>query len=240
MGNDKKWIGWNKPVTILSLMAISAVIVVAYFWLAGKGPKPVFDFDDGTTQGWTANGIFDDAGKKYDGSLYKVAHGEEHQYPDKFPCTGVPSKCDPLTDKKGSLLLSIAALQPSLPQFNFPTNSNYWQVELVSPSLSKLKLFQNKSEFDAYIGDMFGTDPGHVRAVMLLNVDIGGSTKQVMPIGGVTEQVVSKDAWTKLSAKFTVPAGGSIRNIVIRIRGDWKTYKLYEGGIFVDHIAAVK
>lgn len=239
MGNDKKWMGWNKPVTILSLMAITALIVVAYFWLAGKGPQPVFDFDDGTTQGWIGNGIFDDAGKKYDGSLYKVGHGEQHQYPNKFPCTAAdPSKCDPLNDKKGSLSLAIAELQPSLPQFNFPSNSNYWQVELISPSLSKL--FQNKSEFEASIGDMFGVDPGHVRATLLLNVEVGGSTKQISPVGGGAEQVVSKNSWTKVSEKFSVPPGGYIRNIVVRIRGDWQTYKMYNGGIFVDHVAAIK
>lgn len=238
MNNDQKWIGWKKPVTILSLMAITALLVRGFFRLAGK-VQPVFEFDDGTTQGWTANGIFDDAGKKYDGSLYKIGHGEQHQYPDKFPCTAAnPSKCDPLNDKKGSLLLSIADLQPSLPMVNFPSNSNYWQAELISPALSKL--FQNKSEFEAYIGDMFSIEPGHVRAVMLMNIDVGGSIQQITPVGGAVEQVVSKDAWTKLSAKFAVPAGGYIKNIIIRIRGDWKTYKLYEGGIFVDHVAAVK
>ena len=65
---------------------------------------------------------------------------------------------------------------------------------------------------------MFGTDPGHVRAVMLLNVEVSGIMKLLMPVGGATEKVVSKDSWTKLSAKFTVPTGGYIRNIVIRIR----------------------
>lgn len=236
MSNDKKWIKWNKPFTIL----IASVIAFSlYFWLAGKEPKSIFDFDDGTAQGWTGNGIFDDAGKKYDGSLYKVGHGEQHQYPNKFPCTASnPSKCDPLKDKNGSLLFSIAALQPSLPQFNFPGNSNYWQAELVSPTLSKL--FQNKSEFEVHIGDMFGIDQGHIRAGILLNVDVSGGVKQLAPVGGVTEKIVSKDNWTKLSAKFTVPSGGYIRNIVIRIRGDWKTYKLYEGGIYVDHAGAIK
>jgi hypothetical protein len=51
--------------------------------------------------------------------------------------------------------------------------------------------------------------------------------------------VVSKDQWTKVSAKFSVPANASVRNIVVRIRGDWQSYKLYEGAIFVDHVGAV-
>lgn len=236
--NAKKWVGWNTPATMLGMMLVVLVGIWAYLWMTGQGPKPVFEFDDGTAQLWTANGLFDDAGKKYDGGLYKLAHGEQHQYPDKFPCTAAhPQKCDPLNDNKGSLLLSIAELQPALPAFNFPADSNYWHIELMSPALSKL--FQNKSEFEAYIGDMLGVDEGHIRAELLLYVESGGIINLLLPTSGGTEQVISKSGWTKLSAKFSIPQGAYIRNAVIRIKGDWKTYKLYEGGIFVDHVAGV-
>jgi hypothetical protein len=238
MGDDKRWIDWNKSVTLLILLAV-AISAGVYLWVAGwMGAKPVFEFDDGTVQGWTGSGVFDDSGNKYNGGLLNVYHEEQHQYPDKFPCTAQdPSKCDPLKDNNGSLGISIAELQPSLPKFNFPSNSMYWQVDLVSPTLSKL--FKNKSEFEASIGDRFGVDPGHIKATLLLNIDAGGSVTELPPVGGIVEQVVSKTSWTTLSAKFAVPSGASVRNIVIRVRGDWKTYKLYEGAIFVDHVAAI-
>ncbi len=227
----------KKPTTIIGLMAISAIIIVAIFYLVGQGPKPIFDFDDGTVQGWTANGIFDDTGIKYDGKLYKIGHGEQHQYPNKFPC---PPNCDPLNDKKGSLAIGIADLQPSLPNppFNFPNNSEYWQIDLISPNLTSL--FQNKTEFEAYIGDMFGVDPDHVKSVLLLNITTGGVSSIIPPTGGMVYQTVSKDSWTKIFGNFTIPSGGYIQNIIIRIRGDWKSYKVYEGAIFVDHVSAVK
>jgi hypothetical protein len=240
MGNnkDKKWIGWDKPATMLSMMVIVLVGIWAYIWITGQGPKSVFEFDDGTTQLWTGNGVFDDAGKKYDAGLYKVAHAEQYQYPDKFPCTNAnPLKYDPLNDKNGSLLLSIADLQVALPTFNFPANSNYWHIELISPTLSTL--FQNKSEFEAYVGDMFGIDEGHITAELLLYIEDHGTINLLLPVGGGTEQIIAKNAWTKLSAKFLVPQGAYIRNAVIRIKGDWKIYKLYEGGLFVDHVAGV-
>ena len=238
MGDDKRWIDWNKPVTILSILAAIAIATGVFLWVAAwTGAKPVFEFDDGTVQGWTTDSIVDDSGNKYNGGLLKVFHAEQHQYPDKFPCAQDPSKCDPLKDKNGSLGTSIAELQLSLPKFNFPSNSAYWQVDLVSPNLTKL--FHNKSEFEASVGDMFGIDPGHIKATLLLNIDAGGSVTELPPVGGIVEQVVSKTSWTKLSAKFAVPSGANIRNIVIRVRGDWQTYKLYEGGIFVDHVAAI-
>ncbi|HLC41780.1 MAG TPA: hypothetical protein VJO34_09150 [Methylomirabilota bacterium] len=237
MADDKRWIDWNKPVTIFSILVAMAIAVGVYLWVAAwVGAKPVFEFDDGTVQGWTASGILDDSGNKYNGSLVNVFHAEQHQYPDKFPCAQDPSKCDPLKDKNGGLGISVAELQPTLPKFNFPSNSAYWQVYVVSPTL--LKQFQNKTEFEASIGDMFGVDPGHIKATLLLNIEVGGSVTEISPVGGIVEQVVSKTSWTKLSAKFAVPSGASVRNIVVRVRGDWKTYKIYEGAIFVDHVAA--
>jgi hypothetical protein len=236
MSNDEKWFKWNKK-TVLYTATIAVLFVAALFWFFGQGSQPVFEFDDGTTQGWTANGIFDDAGIMYGGSkVISVNHAEQHQYPDKFPC---PPNCDPLNDKKGSLGLSLPHLQSTMPLINFPiNNSNYWHVELVSPTLSNL--FQNKSEFEAYIGDMYGVEPGHINALIVLMVDVGGTMQKIIPIGGIKQQLVSKDMWTKLSAKFTIPANGYIKNIMIQIKGDWQNYRLYEGGIFLDHVAAVK
>lgn len=72
-----------------------------------------------------------------------------------------------------------------------------------------------------------------------LNDKSGSIINLLLPTNGGTEQVISKGGWTKLSAKFPIPQGAYIRNAMIRIKGGWKTYKLYEGGIFVDHVAGV-
>jgi hypothetical protein len=48
MGNDKKWIHWNKPVTILSLMAVAILLIGGVYLLFLKEgglpaePKPLY------------------------------------------------------------------------------------------------------------------------------------------------------------------------------------------------------
>ncbi len=59
----KKW-WWAWAVSIL---ALGTVVVSLY------NPKPgpaVFDFNDGTVQGWTFDGVYSDAGKKFNGKYF--------------------------------------------------------------------------------------------------------------------------------------------------------------------------
>ena len=57
MANDKKWIDWNKPITILGLLSIA--IVVGIYFLTRTKPPGCFRFDDGTTQKWTLDQVYD-------------------------------------------------------------------------------------------------------------------------------------------------------------------------------------
>jgi hypothetical protein len=161
--------------------------------------------------------------------FFALSHYEQHQYPDKFPCEGDPSKCDPPTDKKGSLGLYISSIPPT----GFPSASTYWEIRLVSPVLSSL--FQNKSEFEAYLGQKFTNAASNVEANMFLNID--GSKTPILATGGFIP--VSKGKWTKLSANFNIPPGTYVRNIIIQLRG-FCCPNFTEGGIYVDHVAAVK
>lgn len=234
------------PVTLTAAAILAIAIVTFGLWLKGSGPKPIFDFDDGTTQGWINAKLFSDQGSFIE-NLF-TAHWELHQCPNNFPClTKNGPNCDGENDKKGSLMCLI-------PLDNVSTTSIFWRADLVSKDLTNL--FQSKSEFEAYIGQILCKENGHITADILLKVD--GLQNPLEPIGGLTKTGISKDAWTHLSAKFAVPPNSYIRNIVIRIQGDWKGYnKLYtynitnnvyspppgvytNGGIFVDYVAAIK
>lgn len=56
MGNDFKWIGWDKPETIVSRMALEIEVPKEYLKLSKPG---TFKFNDGTTQGWTIDQLYD-------------------------------------------------------------------------------------------------------------------------------------------------------------------------------------
>jgi hypothetical protein len=55
-GSDEKWIGWNKPETIISTLAKELRIPAEYLKLSRPG---TFRFNDGTTQGWTIDQFYD-------------------------------------------------------------------------------------------------------------------------------------------------------------------------------------
>jgi hypothetical protein len=56
MSEEWKWVGWDKPVTVLSKMALEMRIPKEYLklWMPGA-----FKFNDGTTQGWTIDQLYD-------------------------------------------------------------------------------------------------------------------------------------------------------------------------------------
>lgn len=53
---DYKWEGWNKPVTIATLAALEMRLPKEYVNLFKPG---AFRFDDGTTQGWIIDQLYD-------------------------------------------------------------------------------------------------------------------------------------------------------------------------------------
>lgn len=56
MANDFKWIGWDKPETIVSRLAMRVRNADAYVKLSRPG---TFRFNDGTTQGWKIDQLSD-------------------------------------------------------------------------------------------------------------------------------------------------------------------------------------
>ncbi|GBD94334.1 hypothetical protein BMS3Abin05_01940 [bacterium BMS3Abin05] len=65
MGNNKKWIGWNKPITVLTLSAI-VILAAIYFLIIGRAKAPgCFQFNDGTLQKWTLDQLYDTYSKPY-------------------------------------------------------------------------------------------------------------------------------------------------------------------------------
>jgi len=54
---EYKWEGWNKPVTVTSLAALEMRLPKEYVNLFKPG---AFRFNDGTTQGWTIDQLYDE------------------------------------------------------------------------------------------------------------------------------------------------------------------------------------
>lgn len=201
-------------------------------------PGASFSFDKGTTEGFTVSPVYDDTEKPY--GTFPVSHFEAGDAPNDWP-----PKSNPLHDKVGSLLVDGGQWGPFERHYNFPKGSDFWQFDVVSPLVSKSKPWQQVQKVKAQVVDGYSTTGAHVSAALLLHIDQNGMWKVLPEIGGTVYQPVMWNVWTPLEADFNVPAGAVVRNVIVRVRGEWAKssldpgkYPLYEGAIAFDDIAA--
>lgn len=200
-------------------------------------PGPAFDFDDGTVQHFIPEPIRDDAGTPYDPPL--LAHNEAADYQTGFPFGSN------LNDKTGSLSVNIPDWQPYCKHVGFPATSKYWQVDVVSPLLTSSTPWQQVQTLETWLADGYSITGDHVSAALFLFVEQNGKRSMFPQVGGTVFQPISRIAWTKVTAQFKLPPGAQVRNVVIRVRGEYAQSSLdkgklplYEGAIAIDHVAA--
>lgn len=205
--------------------------------LVAKVPGSAFEFDDGTPNGFTVTPVEDALGKPY--GAFSVGHFEAAQYPSQFPSG------NPLKDKVGSLMVNGGQWGPFATKFNFPTSSAYWQFDAVSPLLTGATPWQQVHAVEAWLADGYSTTGEHLTAALLLYIEQNGIRSMLQQVGGTVFHKVTHNAWTKLAADFQVPPGTIVRNVIVRVRGEWAVssltkgkYPLYDGGIGIDHVAA--
>ncbi len=201
-------------------------------------PRSAYDFDDGTTQGWKVTAVRDDTGKVYT-PIFPVQHAEAAQYPGSFPMG------DPLKDKKGSLLINPGQMSGWVSVSGFPSASEYWETTAYYTGLTAYgsAIWQGIKGVAVSVGDDLGTAPGHIFANVGVSTDTGGKHVEIAELdssGKPLFRPVAHDKWSRISAKLNVPQNASVYKVWVKIRGDWKNYKLYEGQLMIDQVEPVK
>lgn len=212
----KEWLGKYWWIPLLSVIALGAILIPF-------NPAPVaavFDFDDGTVQGWSFEGVQDDTGKKTNGAL--------------FP----PSL---LTNTGGALVFAPGQLGLALKQASFSSTSAYWRVDLVSPNLGPAWNGLKGIEFD--VRDQIGLVDSGLEVLPFIRYAAGGQTVEV-PSQAPFTPTLQHDTWTTVSEVIALPAGATPMQIVLRVRGRWATpgspeIALHEGQVFVDDVAKI-
>ncbi len=205
------WIG------VISVIALGAVV-----FLYNPKPTPaVFDFNDGTTQGWTFVGVYDDAGKQYNGTA--------------FP----PSM---LMNFQGKQLVFFPnQLGLYLGQKGFPNTSKYWRVDLVSPNLGPA--WSGLKGIEASVRDQIGMSNNVLEIKPFVVYAADGKTVTV-PAEAAFAPTLPHDKVTLVNAKMKIPSGAKPMKILLRIRGKWATpgssvIELYEGQVYVDDVTKI-
>ena len=226
-------IDWTLMFAIIAILSVIISAVVYYFI---KPVSKAFEFDNGTTQGWTVSPMTDDSGKQYflpstpPTSIFSVRHWERDQYPKQLGT-------DPDSDKNGCLLVAPSdTMQLSLnePALDFPKTSK-WHIDIVSPNLTNV--FAGITSFEAHIADQLNqSSTPYIRATLLLRVMQNNTTVDIPEIGGSVKTPLQPKQWTDISSNFSVPVVAIIKNLVIRLEGDYML--VYEGWLSVDHVCA--
>lgn len=222
------------PLKVQTLRSLLIAALAASLAACPQVPLKVYDFDDGTTQGWKVSAIHDDAGNAYT-PLIPVQHFEAAQYPGSFPGG------DPLNDKKGSFLIFPNQMGPWVTASGFPPGSEYWEITAYYTGLDAYgsKAWQGIKGVEVSVGDNFGAEPGHIF------VNVGVSTKTGSQYAQIVEQdlsgaplfhKVAHDKWSRISANLSIPQNATVYQVWIKIRGDWKSYTLYEGALMLDQV----
>lgn len=114
-----------------------------------------FDFDDGTAQGWTADGPYDPTGTALT-SNFMASWVDDTNHPDAIGT-------DPLGDGNGAFALT----SPTGPNVSNPNSETFWIMKLTSPDLSTNTAWQNATGFSVYATDGFTYRTGAPRYVNL-------------------------------------------------------------------------
>jgi hypothetical protein len=201
---------------LISLIALGVIVTKVL-----KPPTPVFDFNNGTTQGWTFDGVYDDAGKHYNGGFFPP------NYLGNFQGT--------------QLVFAPNQLGLYLIQLGFPKTSKYWRVDLVSPNLGPA--WYGLKGIKASIRDQIGMVDAVLEVKPFVRYGVSG-TEMETPAQGAFNPTLPHDKWTVVSENMSLPAGATLLNIVLRIRGRWATpgspvLPLYEGQVYVDDVTKI-
>ena len=204
------------------IAAATLVALGAVFYVSNPTPvSAVFDFNDGTVQGWTFDGVYDDAGKKYNGTMF-------------------PPKT--LANFQGKeMIFNPNQLAVRLKQLGFPKQSAYWHVDIISPSLGPA--WVGLKGIEAKVKDDVGIVDDVVEARVYLRYSSGGTVTEI-PALAAFKPNLKHNVQTSISETLTVPAGAVPQNIVIRVRGMWATpnspvIQAYEGAVHIDDVAKV-
>ncbi len=145
------WEIFTKPISLLSVLVMMTECVAT--------PRVVYDFDDGTTQGWKITAVADDKGVWHT-PAFPLSHFEAAQYPNRFPGG------DPPSDNKGCLYIDGGEMGPWQQQSGFPSSAKYWEVIAYYNGLNarKSNAWLGIKGVKASLGDNFGAVPGQLTA----------------------------------------------------------------------------
>lgn len=213
--------------------------------LSGRNQAPAaygtFDFNDGTTQGWSVIGPYDEDGDGPFSSCFARHWDDNHNYPS-------PGGTDPQNDNHGSYQICTASS-------HCITNpgATYWYMYYLSPDLSSSPRWQSAGGFTVEILNWLEkTAPfkeDRLKLYFTLHVTVydqdQGKNRYFRSSAEEIFNVYQSGSqeWVSESLGFTGTIAGisnkTIKDIMVSFRGEMK-YTYIEGGVYLDEIIPIQ
>ncbi len=182
-----------------------------------------FDFDDGTLQGWTVTGAYDEEGDGPFSSAFFWQWWDHSNYPNLGN--------DWIGDNKGSLMLAaLAGHGISNP------GATWWIMRLHSPDLSTSAIWQRAIGYTIELGDQLSVT-GSLYANLYVRVYDTDQARDRYFYSG-TAAPLAHGTWNHLefdwSGIATFPAHYVVREVFVNIWG--RMTDLIEGGAYLDNV----
>ena len=212
---------------------IKASLIMVSILTASPASATMFDFNDGTGQGWRRIGLYDDGGLTPIPGFFS---DDPAPFFDGQNSPGSPPTFDPIGDGIGSTGVGTGGFTTPAS----PTSSAFLHWDLVSPDLSSDVQWQGISAFtyDVTGGGMFSVNGDNfVQAVLHIQKSDGSdsffSDRIFNPIP--ISQPYNQSSWTTHTVDMSsIPAGSTLLDVNLRIFFDTK--EGYDGFIQVDNV----
>lgn len=219
----------TQKLTQNSYRVLNTLVLVSIVFLSGCAclpPLKVYDFEDGTIQGWKITAVSDDQQNSYT-PFWLLEHSGTKK-----------------NNKTGYLVINAGQFSSWSTLAGFPGTSQYWEVTAYQPCLNAQKslLWQNIKGVEVDLLDEFGTGKPALEATIGIRVEIGGQSKEIMEKDAQGNPVIhqinhaSQGTWTHLKANLNVPSNAIVHQVWIKFRGDLKPGLWEAAGIYIDNV----
>lgn len=191
-----------------------------------------FDFNDGTVQGWTLGGAYDEQGRGPFSSAFFDGWQDAVNFPN-------PPGLDPMGNQRGTLRLATLG-------GHGVTNpgANWWVMKLMSPDLSSSPTWQQATGFSVEIAECMASF-GQAYANLWVTV-YDHDQARIRTFYSGTAQALTHDVYGDGNADWnhrqfdwssipTFPTNYTIQQVAVFIWGKM-TGVYYEGGIYIDEV----
>ncbi len=225
----------NAPQNFLdchNILLFLGIMLATVILSAGcqTSPLSIYDFDDGTTQGWKLTAVADD---------------QQNFYTPFFDLLHSGKKTN---SKKGHLLISGGQFGPWAKLSGFPEKtSKYWELTAYYTGLYAYKsnLWQGIKGVEVDVMDEYGMGVNPVLVNIGVRVEIAGKDKNIMEVGTQGKPLfhpinhASTGKWSHLKANLNIPSNATVNQVWIKFRGSLNP-GLYEGFLYIDNVKPIK